>query len=146
MPRTYAALMALAAATACGPRAVPTPAPAPPPPAARAGRAADSARAEGARADRARADSARADSMRAVARAARAEVPALPRASARTDTLPMRALRGTVRVCAGGDVTLGTNLDTAWARVASARLRTRFRQRDDPMSLLAPLQIGRAHV
>jgi hypothetical protein len=140
MPRTYAALLALAAATACGPRAVPTPAPAPPSPAARAGRAADSARAEGARADRARADSARADSMRAAARAARAEVPALPRASARTDTLPTRALRGTVRVCAGGDVTLGTDLDTAWARVASARLRTRFRQRDDPMSLLAPLR------
>jgi hypothetical protein len=140
MPRTFAALMALAAATACGPRAVPTPAPAPPPPAARTGRAADSARADAARADRSRADSARADSMRAVARAARAEVPTLPRASARTDTLPMRALRGTVRVCAGGDVTLGTNLDTAWARAASARLRTRFHQRDDPMSLLAPLR------
>ena len=45
-----------------------------------------------------------------------------------------------MRVCAGGDVTLGTNLDTAWTRVASARLRTRFRQRDDPASLLAPLR------
>jgi hypothetical protein len=43
-------------------------------------------------------------------------------------------------VCAGGDVTLGTNLDTAWTRVASQRLRTTFGQRDDPASLLAPLR------
>ena len=127
MQRTYAALTALAVAAACGPRAVPPPAPAPspaPPPAARAGRP----------------DSVRADSTRAAARVARPEVPALPRASARTDTLPTRALRGPVRVCAGGDVTLGTNLDTAWTRVASARLRTRFRQDDDPATLLAPLR------
>jgi len=127
MPRTYAALTALAVAAACGPRAVPPPAPAPspaPPPAARAGRP----------------DSVRADSTRAAARVARPEVPALPRASGRTDTLPTRALRGPVRVCAGGDVTLGTNLDTAWTRVASARLRTRFRQGDDPATLLAPLR------
>jgi len=52
----------------------------------------------------------------------------------------VRSLRGPVRVCAGGDVTLGTNLDTAWMRVASARLRARFRQRDDPASLLVPLR------
>jgi hypothetical protein len=58
----------------------------------------------------------------------------------RTDTLPSRSLRAPVRVCAGGDVTLGTNLDTAWTRVASERLRTRFRQRDDPASLLVPLR------
>ena len=45
-----------------------------------------------------------------------------------------------VRVCAGGDVTLGTNLDTAWTRVASARMRTHFRLRDDPATLLAPLR------
>src|SRR4051812_29059344 len=127
MPRTYAALIALSAAAACGPRAVPPPAPAPPspPPAARTGRAVDSARA---------------DSARVVARAVRAEAPGPPRASARADTLPTRTLRGTVRVCAGGDVTLGTNLDTAWTRVASARLLTRFRQRDDPATLLAPLR------
>jgi hypothetical protein len=67
-------------------------------------------------------------------------VATLPRASARTDTLPTRVLRGAVRVCAGGDVTLGTNLDTAWTRVASTRLRTQFRQRDDPATLLAPLR------
>jgi len=127
MPRIYAALTALAVAVACGPRAAPPPAPAPspaPPPAARAGRP----------------DSVRADSTRPAARVARPEAPALPRASARTDTLPTRALRGPLRVCAGGDVTLGTNLDTAWTRVASARLRTRFRQSDDPATLLAPLR------
>ena len=133
MPRIYAALLALAAAAACGPGAAPPPAPTPrpsPPPATRTARTADSARA----------DSARADAARAAARAARPEVPTLPRAATRTDTLPARALKGPVRVCAGGDVTLGTNLDTAWSRVASARLHTRFRQRDDPMSLLAPLR------
>ena len=52
----------------------------------------------------------------------------------------MRALRAPVRVCAGGDVTLGTNLDTAWSRLATRRLRTRFGQRDDPATLLAPLR------
>jgi hypothetical protein len=129
MPRISVVLLVLAAAAACGPGAAPPPAPRPSPaPAARTG-AADSAR-----------DSVRATPARPAARTPRAEVPALPRAAARTDTLPTRALRGAVRVCAGGDVTLGTNLDTAWSRVASARLRTRFRQRDDPMSLLAPLR------
>ena len=54
--------------------------------------------------------------------------------------MPVRSLRGAVRVCAGGDVTLGTNLDTAWLRVASARLRTRFRQSDAPAALLATLR------
>jgi hypothetical protein len=49
-------------------------------------------------------------------------------------------LRAPVRVCAGGDVTLGTNLDTAWARTATRQLRTRFGQRDDPATLLAPLR------
>jgi hypothetical protein len=127
MPRISAGLIVLLIiAAACGPRAVPAPAPAPvSPPGARAGRAADSARA---------------DSARAAARVAPPAPPALPRASTRTDTLPTRALHGSVRVCAGGDVTLGTNLDTAWTRVASARLQTRFRQRDDPATLLAPLR------
>ena len=126
MPKIPAGLIALAMVAACGPRAVPPPAPSPAPPAAaRDGRAADSARAE---------------ASRAAARVARPEPPALPRAAARTDTLPTRALRAPLRICAGGDVTLGTNLDTAWARVASARLQTRFRQRDDPATLLAPLR------
>lgn len=128
MPRTSAALFTLAVAVACGPRATPAPVPAPspsPPPAARTDRSADSARA---------------DSTRAMARVLRPAAAALPRASARTDTIPTRVLRGPVRVCAGGDVTLGTNLDTAWTRVASARLRTQFRQRDDPATLLATLR------
>jgi hypothetical protein len=96
--------------------------------------------ADSARVDSVRAAAARAAAARAAAPVARPDVPALPRASARTDTLPTRARRAPVRVCAGGDVTLGTNLDTAWSRVASARLRTRFRQRDDPAALLAPLR------
>jgi Bacterial capsule synthesis protein PGA_cap len=45
-----------------------------------------------------------------------------------------------LRVCAGGDVTLGTNLDTAWARKAHARMRDLWRMSDDPDSLLAPLK------
>jgi hypothetical protein len=152
MPRTSAALIALVVAVACGPRATPAPVPPSPPPAAPTSRSADSARAvdsaraaASARADSARAaasaraDSARADSARRVARVPRPAPAPLPRA-ARTDTIATRVLRGPVRVCAGGDVTLGTNLDTAWMRVASTRLRTRFGQRDDPTTLLAPLR------
>ena len=128
MPRTSVASIALAVAVACGPRAAPAPVPAPspsPPATARTGRTADSTRA---------------DSARAAPRALPPAPAARPRASARTDTIPTRVLRAPVRVCAGGDVTLGTNLDTAWTRVASARLRTQFRQRDDPATLLAPLR------
>jgi hypothetical protein len=113
----------------------PPPAPAPPPvrtptEAERAAARADSARA------RARLDSAR---SAAAARAARA-VGTLARPSARNDTLGTRALRAPVRVCAGGDVTLGTNLDTAWARKAAKRMRTRFRRDATPATLLAPLR------
>jgi poly-gamma-glutamate capsule biosynthesis protein CapA/YwtB (metallophosphatase superfamily) len=43
-------------------------------------------------------------------------------------------------VCAGGDVTLGTNLDTAWARKAAKRMRRDFNRDDAPSTLLAPLQ------
>lgn len=46
----------------------------------------------------------------------------------------------TVRVCAGGDVTLGTNLDTAWARMAERRLRATHGLSAEPDSLLAPLR------
>ena len=45
-----------------------------------------------------------------------------------------------MRVCAGGDVTLGTNLDTAWARKASKRMREKLQHADDPSSLVAPLR------
>jgi hypothetical protein len=44
-----------------------------------------------------------------------------------------------VRVCAGGDFTLGTNLDTTWAKVGAKRLRKTFNLPDDPDSLVAPL-------
>jgi poly-gamma-glutamate capsule biosynthesis protein CapA/YwtB (metallophosphatase superfamily) len=43
-------------------------------------------------------------------------------------------------VCAGGDVTLGTNLDTAWMRRGAARLRAEHGVSGDPASLLAPLR------
>ena len=44
-----------------------------------------------------------------------------------------------VRICAGGDVVLGTNLDTAWAIRASARMGTQVEALPDPAWLLAPL-------
>ncbi len=45
-----------------------------------------------------------------------------------------------VRVCAGGDVMLGNNLDTLWAARASARLGRRIVPLPDPEQLLAPLR------
>jgi len=45
-----------------------------------------------------------------------------------------------VRVCAGGDVTLGTNLDTAWVHTARARLGRRVPALPEPDSLLEPLR------
>jgi hypothetical protein len=128
MRSAYLLLLAgVALVAACGPRPTsePTPAPEAPPPTARAPRPVDSVRVDTA--------------TRAERRPERV-APAIRRAGGRTDTLATRTLRGPVRVCAGGDVTLGTNLDTAWTRVASTRLRTKFGQRDDPASLLAPLR------
>jgi hypothetical protein len=45
-----------------------------------------------------------------------------------------------VRVCSGGDVTLGTNLDTAWVFTARQRLGRRVEALPSPDSLLAPLR------
>ena len=45
-----------------------------------------------------------------------------------------------VRICAGGDVTLGTNLDTAWARYASKKLKRPVAALPSPDSLLIPLR------
>ena len=45
-----------------------------------------------------------------------------------------------VRVCAGGDITLGTNLDTAWTRLGARRLRATFGLSDDPAALVGPLR------
>ena len=46
----------------------------------------------------------------------------------------------TVRFCAGGDVTLGTNLDTSWTRLASHRLRKPVAALPSPDSLVSPLR------
>ena len=54
------------------------------------------------------------------------------------DTMVSPAIRG-VRVCAGGDLTLGTNLDTAWAARATVRLKRRVPALPAPGSLLRPL-------
>ena len=59
--------------------------------------------------------------------------------SAPADTIVFGARPGP-RVCAGGDVTLGTNLDTTWVHTASARLGRRVAALPSPDSLLAPLQ------
>ena len=48
--------------------------------------------------------------------------------------------RRPVRVCAGGDMLLGNNLDTLWAARASARLGQPVAPFPSPDSLLAPLQ------
>lgn len=54
---------------------------------------------------------------------------------------PLRdTVRAPIRLCAGGDVTLGTNLDTIWAKAAAKKLRHDFQLDNDPSSLLAPLK------
>jgi hypothetical protein len=95
---------------------------------ARAGVAADSA----ARAGR----GARADSVRRRPPAPRIAPAPRPRATARVSA---RARPGP-RVCAGGDVTLGTNLDTTWVFTASGRLGRRVAAFPDLDSLFAPLR------
>ena len=83
----------------------------------------------------------REEATREAAARAAARVPRrIARPSARNDTLAIRELRAPVRVCSGGDVTLGTNLDTAWARRAARRMRTDFQLDDEPSTLLAPLR------
>src|SRR5207237_9070225 len=61
---------------------------------------------------------------------------------ARTDSAPKRpdSTRAPLRLCAGGDVTFGTNLDTLWAKKAARMLRAEFRQSSAPDSLPAPLK------
>jgi poly-gamma-glutamate capsule biosynthesis protein CapA/YwtB (metallophosphatase superfamily) len=56
------------------------------------------------------------------------------------DTTPPPPARRPARVCAGGDITLGTNLDTAWARAADRRVRQQFGITPDPMTLMTPLR------
>lgn len=60
--------------------------------------------------------------------------------SARNVALPAKRLHGPVRVCAGGDVTLGTNISPPWAAIAAKRMRNELGLSDAPDSLLAPLR------
>lgn len=53
---------------------------------------------------------------------------------------PVRADTVGVRICAGGDITLGTNLDTAWVHTARARLGRRVPALPAPDSLVEPLR------
>ena len=45
-----------------------------------------------------------------------------------------------MRICAGGDVTLGTNLDRAWQLGAARALLAKWQRSAEPDSLLAPLR------
>src|ERR1051325_9364465 len=78
--------------------------------------------------------------------AVRAQTPV--RESTVRDTVvkvPPRTLSTPIRVCAGGDVTLGTNLDPRWAKSAAKRLDSLFSLSADPDSLapqLAPFVSG----
>jgi hypothetical protein len=65
-------------------------------------------------------------------------VPVEPEPEAPAETEPADVSRS-VRICAGGDVLLGNNLDTLWAGRATARLGFRVPPFPDPDSLLAPL-------
>jgi hypothetical protein len=51
-----------------------------------------------------------------------------------------RTLARPIRVCAGGDVTLGTNLDPAWERLGSKRLFDGYGMSADPDSLAPQLR------
>jgi hypothetical protein len=51
-----------------------------------------------------------------------------------------RLITAPFRICAGGDVTLGSNLNRAWARDAAESLWKRFGLRDAPDSLLNALK------
>lgn len=51
-----------------------------------------------------------------------------------------RALTGRTRVCVGGDVTLGTNLDTAWAKKGADSLYRTFGLASQPESLVVALR------
>lgn len=66
-------------------------------------------------------------------------LPADAQSRRRSRPVPQDTTAG-VRVCAGGDVTLGTNLDTAWVHTARARYGRRFAALPRPDSLLEPLR------
>ena len=93
---------------------------------------------------------------RAPAPPAPAPLPGPDRAAARRDSVArvraafvadsLRRVYGyrdtaTVRLCAGGDVTLGTNLDTSWTKTVSRRLHRPVAALPAPDSLVAPLRL-----
>ena len=86
--------------------------------------------------------------MRLVAVVAAAAIGAAPVGAqtkdsvARADSVPRHAdtTRAPIRLCAGGDVTLGTNLDTMWAKTAARKLRSDFGMSNAPDDLIAPLR------
>ncbi|MFL5538693.1 MAG: CapA family protein [Longimicrobiaceae bacterium] len=88
---------------------------------------------------RARTPRTRRDTTRRAAPVVRAPSRPRPTGPARRPRLAGGRRQGGPRVCAGGDVTLGTNLDTTWVFTASARLGRRVAAFPDPDSLLAPL-------
>jgi len=63
--------------------------------------------------------------------------PARPRGHA---AAPRRPLVAPFRICAGGDVTLGTNLDSTWARTAADSLWRVYGLRPDPDTLANALR------
>ena len=56
------------------------------------------------------------------------------------DSLRDRDIPPMFRVCAGGDITLGTNLDTTWQKLGARRLRANYGLSDAPEALVAPLR------
>ncbi|HWJ24621.1 MAG TPA: CapA family protein [Gemmatimonadaceae bacterium] len=89
--------------------------------------------------DSAAAAAARRDSLARIARRPRRARRPVPR-PAPVAVAPRARKHEGVRVCAGGDVTLGTNLDTTWTATAAARLRRRVPALPSPESLVAPLR------
>jgi hypothetical protein len=73
----------------------------------------------------------------ALAAPSAAQDPKAAETGARADSA---GARKPLRLCAGGDVTLGTNLDTAWVHTATARLGRRVPALPDPAGLVAPLR------
>ncbi len=133
MPRSPLIGAALITMVACTRTPAPASAPAPTRPTA-----ADRAREDSLRT--ARLAQAEADAERAARAVPLGRYASLARPASRLDTLLPRPLHAPIRVCAGGDVTLGTNLDTAWAARAHRRMRETLHRSDEPDSLLSPLR------
>lgn len=78
-------------------------------------------------------------SIRTIGAALALLVPAVAGAQADTASRQPPRLSRSVRICAGGDVTLGTNLDPYWARFAADTLRRFYGRSPEPDSLVVPL-------